>query len=266
MSLRCLAHLDEIGNRISTKSRTFLFVDFDGTLSPIVPVPALASLPHRARDLLAQLGQSQNLILGVTSGRRVADLQWRVALPGLIYAGNYGLEIRWKSLIFVEPRAAVLSSAIGVLAANLKRQLADVSGVTVEDKGLTLSIHFRHVPPSDLSRLKTRLSSGLRAWSRIVRVRMGRKVLELYPNLGWHTGSALQWILNRSDHQSEPIIYIGDDATDEDAFSTLPGQITIRVGSPRYTRAAYYLETNEQVLEFLEWLAALPRERQTEGH
>ena len=100
------AGLREIRGRILDAPRLTLFLDFDGTLAPIVDDPADAHLDERTREVLEALSQRDGILVAIVSGRSVSDLWMRLGLERAIYAGNHGLEIRGPGLRFTEPLAA----------------------------------------------------------------------------------------------------------------------------------------------------------------
>jgi trehalose 6-phosphate phosphatase len=122
-----------------------LLFDYDGTLTPIVARPEDAVLDAGVRDLLAALAAQDRYIVGMVSGRGLEDLEERAAVPGLIYAGNHGLEICGPDLEFVHPGVAAssrtLDEAFGLLTASVAR----FPGARVEHKGASLTVHFRAV-------------------------------------------------------------------------------------------------------------------------
>jgi trehalose 6-phosphate phosphatase len=97
--------LEQIGARIDRAPHLILFLDFDGTLSALVSEPGLASLSPPMDRALRSLAERPDLSLAIISGRERADLQKRIGIPGLIYAGNHGLEINGHGFLFVEPTA-----------------------------------------------------------------------------------------------------------------------------------------------------------------
>ena len=90
----------------------------------------------------------------------------------------------------------------------------------------------------------------------LFRVNSGRKVFEIVPRTDWHKGAAVRWINSHLGEKPTLTIYLGDDATDEDAFSVLPDAITVKVGGSPATCARYRLPDPPAVHEFLLWLAA----------
>src|SRR5260370_36096691 len=116
MSRPLFDSMTEVGGRVERAPELLICLDFDGTLTPLQDEPAQVSLtPHMQRALRSLTGQP-GLFLAIISGRERADLQGRVRMPGLIYAGNHGLEISGAGILFVEPTAAGSSDRIKKLA------------------------------------------------------------------------------------------------------------------------------------------------------
>ena len=201
-----------------------LLLDFDGTLSEIVPRHEAAVLRPGNAGLLETLSRKPGYTVGVVSGRELSDVSRRVGLRGLVYAGNHGLEIRGPDLEYRHPDVAAIVPALSETAARLADGLADVPGVAVENKTLSLTVHFRRTPAArhDLVAaifrdvVKPLIDDGL------CRVTSGKAVLELRPAVAWHKGRALELIRSRLAPQACPV-YVGDDATDEDAFRAAQG-------------------------------------------
>ena len=98
--------------------------------------------------------------------------------------------------------------------------------------------------------------------------RRGLQVIEIRPRVDWNKGTAVRWIQRVNGSANTLSLYIGDDATDEDAFAALPEGVTIRVGHAKETAARYYLDEQKSVTHFLAWLAEAgarecPMQRQT---
>jgi trehalose 6-phosphate phosphatase len=136
-------HLSDVASSVGGAGHVFLFLDFDGTLAPIVEDPGAASMPLETRELLVSLAGRRRFSLAIISGRSLSDLQRRVGLEGLTYAGNLGLAIRGPGLSFVEPIAAERMGVLQELSQDLELRLRHISGAEVENKGLTASVHFR---------------------------------------------------------------------------------------------------------------------------
>ncbi|HEV2687162.1 MAG TPA: trehalose-phosphatase [Bryobacteraceae bacterium] len=257
MTLPVFDHLAEIASTVSAAHQLFLFLDFDGTLAPIVDDPDKAYMPEETRKALRELAGKDRVFLAIISGRELSDLRERVGFKQFIYAGNHGLEISGPGMNFVEPGAALQIKALGELARHLRLRLHDIPGVEVENKVLSASVHFRRAQPERREEIDRVVRNAVESIGNLFEVTMGRKVFEIRPRVSWHKGRAVRWIKEMCGGPDALSIYLGDDATDEDAFSVLSGDITISVGRCARTSARYCLERQEAAQEFLAWLAEL---------
>ena len=254
-----LGRLKEIEARVAAAPGVLLISDFDGTLAPIVRTPEEASLPPSRRRLLAEVAGLERASVAVVSGRSLEDIRARVALEGLTYAGNHGLEISGPGLDFLEPRAAALGGVITEIGAALTAALQGVAGARVEDKRWTLSVHFRNVEPGRIEEVRRVVQDVLflreaGALREAVRIREGKKVLEVVPRIAWDKGAASRLIREHLGAADAVAIAIGDDATDETMFRALADGVTIKVGKPDETSAAFFVAGPPEVESFLEWL------------
>ena len=245
----------EVGERIKTAERVSLFLDFDGTLSWLAPSPETAWLSEQTRETLDRISKMHHVVTTIISGRAVEDLYARVRLDGLIYAGNHGLEIFGRHLRFVEPSAAARRELLSRLSLSLAERLQPISGALVEYKGYTASIHYRQASETDVPEIEDAVRRAVALVSARFRVNAGKKVFEIVPRTDWHKGAAVHWINRHLGNGAVLPIYLGDDATDEDAFCVLPDAITVKVGPSEVTCARYQLPDPAAVHEFLEWLA-----------
>jgi len=232
-----------------------LFLDFDGTLVPIATDPTAPQLNHRTRDTLARVSRKTSCVTTIISGRAIDDIYRRVRMQSLVYAGNHGLEIRGPDFHFVEPGAAALRDRLEQLSAQLTVALQKISGALVEYKSLTTSVHYRMVADHDVSRVEAMVRASVARDGTSFRLNTGKKVLEIVPRSSWNKGTAARWINRHLGLDETHSIFIGDDVTDEDAFSVLTQAITVRVGDPGITHARYHLPDPEAVNEFLDWMA-----------
>ena len=247
-----------VSRRLAEAGRVLLLFDYDGTLTPIVPKPEDAVLSPRVRSLLAELAAKDGYLAGIVSGRSLADLRKRVAITGLVYAGNHGLEICGTDLDFVHPGVAAsartLEEAFGLLTASIAR----FPGATVEHKGASLTVHFRAVADAVAPRVDAAAEETVRplAERNEVRITRGKKVLEIRPNIDWDKGKAIAMI--RDSYPDQPLpVFFGDDRTDEDGFDVVQeqGGLAVFVGPPRVsTKAWHRLESPDEVAQVLELL------------
>jgi trehalose 6-phosphate phosphatase len=249
------AGLAEVREQVRDAGHLSVFLDFDGTLTPIVDDPADARLEPEVRSALVALAKHDQTLLVFVSGRKVDDLRSRIGLPNVVYAGNHGLEICGR-LNFVEPSALAKGELLKRLVAYLNGSLRHIRGAWVEDKTLTATVHYRRAAQREERAIANIVHAALAHHSAIFQLNAGKKVFEIVPRTKWHKGAAVCWINARLAGPGAVSIYIGDDRTDEDAFLSLPGDITVRVGDPEGTAARYHVEGPSDVREFLEWLIA----------
>ena len=255
MSQSLLQDLTDIEERVRAAPRISLFLDFDGTLVPLVGDPEEPLLDESTRKILARISRIDRMVTTIISGRAIVDLRSRVGLEGLIYAGNHGLEICARELRFVEPTAAARQEDLRELCGRLARTLEAVPGAIVEYKGLTASVHYRRVAVRELARIEDLVQASVSSAAESFYLRSDKMAIEILPRTGWHKGKAAAWINQRLGNGPVLPIYLGDGNTDEDAFRALPEGITVKVGSPAPSAARYHLADPPAVYEFLIRLA-----------
>lgn len=243
-----------------------LFLDYDGTLTPIVPTPAQAKLSLPLKRQLTRLSEKLPGRIAVISGRQLADIKKKVNVPAIVYVGNHGLEIKGPGLNFNRVIAQGFSKEIRKLRELLRQKLQHIKGILLEDKRVALGVHYRLVTKSDILKVKKICSETLKPYihAKKVKVIAGKKVLEVRPPVNWHKGKAVLWLLRKFRAQSKNIVavYIGDDKTDEEAFNVLKaGALTVFVGSTHRTQARYYLKNTAEVNVFLGYLYTLLKGR-----
>lgn len=238
-----------------SQKKPALFFDYDGTLTPIVARPDLAILDPKMKALLERL--SQKLPVAILSGRGLEDVKKLVGLPQLIYAGSHGMEIAGPHLHKIAEGAEQLRPILEEAKTFLQAQLANYSGVLVEDKKFSLAIHYRLAQESDLAAIEKVVDSSARQFKELKKT-TGKKVLELRANISWDKGKALLYLIKvlKLDWQKYLPLYLGDDETDEDAFAVLQTRgVGILVSEVKQTtRAKYYLKDVQAVKKFLETL------------
>jgi len=254
------AALNDIPGLLQGK-KPAVFLDYDGCLSPIVKDPDKAILAQQMRKALQQLAEV--CFVAIVSGRDRANVEQLVQLDNLYYAGSHGFDISGPDNLNTEPGGAkaalpALEEAHKVLTERLK----DISGVLVERKRYAIAVHYRNVPENQVNQL-LQITDEVIARHPELKKGPGKKIMELKPNLDWHKGKAVEWLLEEMDLNQPSIIplYIGDDLTDEDAFATLQGHgIGIMVGEhDEQTAAEYRLEDVEEVQTFLEALTKITK-------
>lgn len=251
---------DEIAARLAGR-RPAVFLDYDGTLSPITARPEMATLSNETRNVLRRLARREPVV--IVSGRGREDVAALVGLPDLAYAGSHGFDIAGPPPVPGAPPLRLevgdgVPALIDEAARRLKQDLDGIAGLLIEPKRFAVSIHFRLVDAREVPRIERAVDDAAAALPGL-RKAHGKKLFELRPDVDWDKGRALLWLLDALglDRPDVVPLYIGDDLTDEDAFAAVAGRgVGILVTEePRDTAAAYSLRDTGEVRTFLERLA-----------
>lgn len=231
--------------------RLAVFLDYDGTLAPIVSHPEDASLSDSMRQTLGSL--AARVPVAILSGRDLDDVRGRVFVDGVVYAGNHGFDIAGAGGLRRELGAAHLT-VLDAAEAELREALDDIPGAQLERKHFSVAAHYRNVNENDAFKVALAVEA-VAARHRELRRMDGKKVYELLPDIDWNKGKAVLWLLETLSLKGRNAlpIYIGDDRTDEDAFRALEKRgVTILVSEhPQATAANYCLNNPEEVERFL---------------
>ena len=243
-------------NRLKEAEQVLLLSDYDGTLTPIAAQPGLAVLEREPRDTLFSLSQRDKFIVGIISDRSLPDVSAMAGLPDLSYAGNHGLEISGPGLDFVHPQAPTVGKTRLMLVQDLQRDLFHLPGVLVENRELTISVHYRHTPDELVDEVEARFNTTVSPYLKPGgwKATAGKKVLEVRPDIPWDKGKAIAY-LQGAYLSASLTIYFGDDLTDEDGFEVVQsrGGIAIFVGQARQpTKAMHRLDSPQEVVETLQ--------------
>jgi alpha,alpha-trehalase len=236
------------------RRRPVFFLDYDGTLTPIVDRPDMAILSDAMRETLRKL--AQRYFVAVISGRDLHDVQDLVRLDTLFYAGSHGFRIAgpgdWRH---ESEHGTEFLPTLDQVERELRVGIEGIPGALVERKRLSIAVHYRLVDDSDMPRVASIVNEVLATHSNL-RMSPGKKVFDLQPDIDWNKGKAILWLLGALDLDSDDVlpIYIGDDLTDEDAFQALRdrGLGIIVKGADRNTVANYALDDPDQVRQFFD--------------
>ena len=251
---------------IKAAAHVLLLSDYDGTLTPIVSRPEEAILSPELRNRLLALARNPAFSVGIISGRSLSEIKAMVGVEGIYYAGNHGLEIEGPGLKYINLEAKKAQRLINDIANKLSTALSSIGGVIIEDKGLSLSVHYRLVKEDEVSKLTETFNqiTSPQLGKGKIRVTAGKKVWEVRPPIEWHKGKAVEAITAelKKSLQCEQLlsIYLGDDSTDEDAFRVIhrPQSWSIFVGSGSTpSNADYFLDSTSEVSIFLSRLLQL---------
>jgi trehalose-phosphatase len=246
-----LERREEIAARLDSR-RPAVFLDYDGTLTPIVNRPEDAFLPERTRQAVRRL--AQRCPVGILSGRDLRDLRGMVDLEGIVYAGSHGYEIDAVGRRGELRQGMEFLDSLDEAEREAGAAVAAIPGARLERKRFSVAVHWREVVEARGAEVERAVRAVL---SRHPDLRMGsgKRVFEIQPRLDWDKGRALEWVLEALGLEGADVlpIYLGDDRTDEDAFRVLRGRglsVLVR-DEARPTWADYALEGPSEVAEML---------------
>ena len=237
-------------NRMTCSMNIALFLDYDGTLSPIVSRPELATIDIRTRNLISLL--ARRFPTSIVSGRSQEQLVEFVRINEIFYASSHGLRI-------VGPHGSKLECDQGkpfkYLMDRVYRELglliAELPGIVLEHGVYTIAIHYRLASECNMTKIGEKIQRLMEEFPDL-KLTYGKKVYEIRPRLDWDKGTAVEWILGCLDKKVVPI-YVGDDITDEDAFLRVRdcGFGILVSEESRSTHARYSLKNTDEVHKFL---------------
>ncbi len=260
-----LSAWNSVSLHIKSAHHILLLSDYDGTLTPIVSRPEQAALSPKIKDTLRAIAQCEGVGVGIISGRSLPQTKSLVQIEGIFYAGNHGLELEGPGLEFVHPIAELGRSEIQSLASQLSQALEGIEGVIIENKGLTLSLHYRLVKESETEIVTDTLHKIIAPSIKEGKIKLypGKKVWEARPSVDWGKGEAVNLLLTKVFQGKDALpIYLGDDLTDEDGFRAVwqKGGWGVFVGGENPSSLAqYFLNSPSEVGTFLELLLELRR-------
>ncbi|MBD3412822.1 MAG: trehalose-phosphatase [Candidatus Aminicenantes bacterium] len=258
---KAMKHLSQISKRMSNK-KLAIFLDYDGTLTPIVQRPEDAILSSSMRNTVKDL--SHIFPVAVISGRDRKDVKNLVGLDEITYAGSHGFDIKGPELQYEHGQEFL--SVLDEAESYLNKKINAIKGSFVERKKYSLAVHFRQVDEGDIPKVKQAVQQAGRKFSRL-RMSSGKKVFDIRPQIDWDKGKALLWLLKKMGLDQSHVLplYIGDDTTDEDAFRVLSSiGIGIVVGDDsRPTSAHFRLNNPQEVKTFFKHLISREKEQRS---
>jgi len=241
------------------RKQFLIFLDYDGTLAPIVSIPHKARMSKGMKNVLRRLSENKNCRIAIISGRSLNNLKNRVGLQNITYAGCHGFELEGTALGKQHLVSSRWRGFLRQLYGDLRRNLCRVKGTLVEYKGISISVHYRLVSRKNLPFVHRVLEDLTRKHTALndLQIIPAKKVIEIMPPARWDKGKCVSRIISNLKpgrlYRKFIPVYIGDDVTDEDAFKVLRNKgLTVFVGKPGRTAAKYYLQDTGEVLRFLQ--------------
>ena len=193
-------------------ARSGLVLDFDGVLAPIAADPTTCALPVRVAASLRRLA-SRLALVAIISGRPVAFLAERVGLPGVPLLGSYGMEQSIDGVRQIDPAAEKWLGPVQIAGRTLRERLAQSAGVRVEEKSVSVAVHWRQAPDHAAAAAEVRRITAQLAHDLGLRLEPGKLVEELRPPIDVDKGSAISALL--TGHPDLAVLaYAGDDLGD----------------------------------------------------
>lgn len=229
------------------------FFDIDGTLVDIADSPGAVHLDHELHRFIEELHRSTGGAVALISGRSIADIDVLFHGARLPAAGQHGIERRDATGVIARPAAS--AERLAWAREQLAAAAAGKPGLLVEDKGLSLALHYRRAP-----RLAGYAHRVTRALLRHVGtqycIQTGKRVVEMKP-AGKDKGVAVRAFMRKAPFQGRTPVFVGDDVTDEYGFAAvnrLRGY-SIKVG--RGPTAARWRLANVEAVQ--RWLRSILR-------
>jgi trehalose 6-phosphate phosphatase len=256
-------HGDELSRRMGD-ARPAVFLDYDGTLTPIVDRPEDAVISDRMRAAVS--GLAARCTVCVVSGRDRPVVQELMGVRDLVVAGSHGFDI-WSPVegTIEHEAASGFEDLLERVTARLQEELGSIDGAVVEPKRASVAAHYRLVAEPQRREVAEVVKRLLAEHREELKVTPGKMVYEIQPKLDWDKGRAVLHLLTALELESDDVvpIYVGDDITDEHAFEALAGHgIGVFVGDPddpevgnRTTAADFRVDSIEEVERFLDLLA-----------
>jgi len=232
------------------KKKLAIFLDYDGTLTPIVDTPDKAVLSKGMKQTVKKL--SKYCTVGIISGRDLRDVQRMVGIDSIFYSGSHGFEISGP-MLHTENKAGVKFLPQLDIAEDELARLKSIKGVIIERKKFSIAVHYRLAPKGKISFIENVVDKVLKKHPELKKG-YGKKVFEVRPNIKWDKGNALLWLLKFLKMETSLPVYIGDDVTDEDAFKAIKKTgigILVSDDNAPQTLASYTLRDPEEVRKFL---------------
>jgi len=256
-------HLELIGTALR-RTPLGLITDVDGTISPTAPTPQQASVSPLCHHYLSLLCNQLALVAAI-SGRTVAGVKNMVAIDGMVYIGNHGLE-RWRRGRSEFPPGVKGYTAVIKAAIEELTPLLGIKGVSIENKGVTASIHYRLCPdPQSAQRHILAAMQNLPQASRL-RITQERMAIGLIPAVAVNKGTAVLDLIR--DYKLQGGVYLGDDLTDIYAFRAVHdvprssefrgfaiGVVSQEMPENLVAEADFTLDGVSDVERFLRWLS-----------
>jgi trehalose 6-phosphate phosphatase len=238
--------------------KLLLLFDYDGTLTPIVAHPRLATLHPTTRRTLINLSRRPRVEIGIVSGRGIDELKHIVALRQIYYVGTSGLQLELGGMRITHPKADEMILLLARFRKPLRNVIRQFPGAWLEDKQLGLTIHYREVHQNHIMSLRMWIEKVVSASRGKLELQDGPMAVEITPKYGWDKATAVRFILEHIGDNNLLTLYAGDGPNDIAALKavTSMGGICIGIGSDVSSFSHYRLDDQREFIVFLARLNA----------
>jgi trehalose 6-phosphate phosphatase len=246
--------LETVGERLEPATGVLLCTDFDGTLAPIAERPVDAQPITESRKQLRRLRENERATVVVVSGRELVDLQSRVGVDDVVYAGNHGIERHVDGETTVHPEARGYLDATRRVRDAFDGAYQLDTDLLVEDKGWSVTVHYREAAEERVPRLHDEIETVVETVGdgRLRTVR-GKQAVEVRPDIDWDKGACVDALVDDTADGVLPV-YLGDDENDRPGFRAVERRGGISVGVGR-DDAQVRVDSPHDVTALLRWLA-----------
>ena len=241
-----------IVRRIRGTKQIVIFLDFDGTLVRIAPLPDAVRIENETKEVLRKLGKLRNVELVIISGRRRADLQRFIGVRNIKYMGLYGWENKNNKRLTYPERVALAQTLVDLLA-----ELPAYPGAWIEPKNNSFSVHLKGLKVETKREVQQAVKKRVALLPETLQAMTNLRDVEVAPVSIGNKGLAVREVLRQTALRGALPIYFGDDLSDEPAFEAAGKGVSILVGRRRTTRAKFFLRGPAEVT------AALSRMEET---
>jgi trehalose 6-phosphate phosphatase len=228
------AQWEQIARKIRGKKRVVVFLDFDGTLVRIAPMPDSVRMEDQTRDVLRKLAAHPKVTLAVISGRQRAELQHYIGVRKVKYMGLYGWESNGNEKLPFPVRLALARTLVELLA-----ELPAYPGVWIEPKRSSFSVHLKTASNETQKQVRRQVRKRVKPLRETLQVMANLRDVEVAPVSIGDKGIAVRKFLEEPAMRGALPIYFGDDISDEPAFVAAREGIPVLVGRRRTTHARF---------------------------
>ena len=233
------------GEWLAGDKKPVFFLDYDGTLTPIVSRPEDAKISQEMKDIVIELTKKYSVT--IVSGRARSDVQELLGIEGLVYAGSHGFDIFGSDIQMINPDAEKMIPVIASLREGIEKEVGSIEGCIIENKNFSFAVHYRLVDESKYFEKIKKCCEDAIAPHQGLRLMHGKKVFEILPAFDWDKGKAVRFVVKALGYNWDDVVvvYIGDDTTDEDAYRMIRTRgVPIHVSTEDKPSLAYFKVKN----------------------